>query len=135
MITTYHPSVRSVFHVIKRNWRILATDPDVNKLYQQQPLLAYRKGRNLKDSLVHTKLSCEQLTGTFLAIVLNVLLVLMYIKRARSKVQKVHGPYKTTIPVSPVMWYMQLLVRPVTKFMLVKQNVVLETGFANTLDT
>jgi len=63
-VTEYHPSVYKVQNILKKHWNILQEDN--TSLFQEPPLLSLRRGRNIKDILVHTKLSpSEELGGTF----------------------------------------------------------------------
>ena len=52
---TYHPMNAKVTKIVKENCRKLATD-EVGDFFEQPPMVAYRRDKNLKDILVHSKL-------------------------------------------------------------------------------
>jgi hypothetical protein len=65
-VTTYHPAVNRIFKVLKGNWNILEQDfPDSN-IFKEGPVLSMRRGKSLRDLLVHSKESeMNEIGGTF----------------------------------------------------------------------
>lgn len=57
---------KKVTKIIQRNFSILSEDEEVHKIFESRPLIAYKRGTNLKDILVHsvTKSSHPE-AGTF----------------------------------------------------------------------
>lgn len=65
-VTTYHPSIQKVFHVLKSNWSILTSDVSTASIFPSPPLLSTRRNRNLRDILVHSSTEQDaELAGTF----------------------------------------------------------------------
>ena len=60
---TYHPTNMEVVEVMKRNFMILKNDDEVGDVFQQPPMVAYRRGKNLRDYLVYSKLKRESAEG------------------------------------------------------------------------
>ncbi|CAH2315888.1 Hypothetical predicted protein, partial [Pelobates cultripes] len=52
--TTFHRSSPQISSIIRNNWRILAADDTLPKVFQEQPLICFKRNRNLKDLLVYT---------------------------------------------------------------------------------
>ncbi|CAH2252474.1 Hypothetical predicted protein [Pelobates cultripes] len=50
---TYHDSSREVTRIIKDNWKMLACDDTLPKVFKEPPLICYRRNRNLRAMLVH----------------------------------------------------------------------------------
>jgi hypothetical protein len=53
---TYHPGNLGVVKAVKNNFERLQQDEDIGYVFSKQPIVAYRRGRNLKNFLVHSKL-------------------------------------------------------------------------------
>ena len=61
----YHQKNVAVVKVLKRNFPILQNDDEVCDIFEEMPMVAYRRDRNLKDILVKSKLdSADQVGGT-----------------------------------------------------------------------
>ena len=66
LITNFHPQVKNIFPMILNNWNILQKDISTSSLFQKHPLLTFRKGKNLSDMLVSSKMDSEPtLSGTY----------------------------------------------------------------------
>ncbi|CAH2315369.1 Hypothetical predicted protein [Pelobates cultripes] len=52
--TTHHQSTTLISSTIRKNWRILAADDTLPKVFHEKPLICYKRNKNLKDLLVHT---------------------------------------------------------------------------------
>ena len=56
-VTTYHPSVCNLKNILLLNWDlIIQNQPLLNTIFQNPPILSYRRGKSLTDMLVKTKL-------------------------------------------------------------------------------
>jgi len=65
-VSQYHPSIHKVQKVLIENWSILKEDPVLGSLFPEPPLLSLRKGKSLRDSLVHSALEkVDEIGGTF----------------------------------------------------------------------
>ncbi|CAH2321350.1 Hypothetical predicted protein, partial [Pelobates cultripes] len=51
---TYHDASPEVTRIIKDNWKMLACDDTLPKVFKEPPLICYRRNTNLRDLLVHT---------------------------------------------------------------------------------
>jgi hypothetical protein len=56
LIMTYNPRNRDVIGIIRKYWPLLQTNRTLRKLFQEEPMCAFRRQRNLKDMLVKAKL-------------------------------------------------------------------------------
>jgi hypothetical protein len=69
LVITYNRSILPIVKQIQTNFSILQDDPDTSRLFPDLPLLAYRRGGNLKDILVHSTLQVSTpsdfVPGTF----------------------------------------------------------------------
>ena len=63
-ILTYHPFNNNVKDIIYSNFNILTNDTHTKNIFDTPPLLAFRRDKNLKDSLVRTNLTTTQQPGT-----------------------------------------------------------------------
>ena len=58
LVLTYHPSNALVKNIMTRNFHLLGDDPDTRDIYQPlRVLCAYRRDKNLRDSLVSRHLN------------------------------------------------------------------------------
>ena len=54
LVLTYHPLKERIKRILLRNFNILIGDPETRKVFQQPPLVTYRRDSNLRDILVRT---------------------------------------------------------------------------------
>lgn len=54
--TTYNPHLKGFSRAITRNWELISQNKKLNNIFPKKPLIAYRRGKNLKDYLVRAKL-------------------------------------------------------------------------------
>lgn len=47
-------------NIIKKNWSILQSDPNISPLFQERPLFAFRRAPTIKDNLVRSHLPAEK---------------------------------------------------------------------------
>jgi len=55
-VTTYHPSVRDLKQILMENWGLIQNQPLLKKIYTKPPIISYKRGKSLKDTLVRAKL-------------------------------------------------------------------------------
>ena len=56
LVLTYNPLNPNLMKIIKRHWQVLRLSPECKKLFPETPILAYRRNRNLRDTLVRASL-------------------------------------------------------------------------------
>ena len=54
MVLTFHPLSERIKRILVSNFNILSGDPQTKEIFPQPPLVAYRRGCNVRDTLVHT---------------------------------------------------------------------------------
>ena len=54
--TQYHPAVPSAKEILTRKWYVIQQQPLLNQIFEESPIISFRKGRLLKDILVRAKL-------------------------------------------------------------------------------
>lgn len=52
-ITQYSSHSNSIRSIFKKHWHILQSDPTLSAMFQHPPLFVNRRGKNLRDQLVH----------------------------------------------------------------------------------
>ncbi|XP_066454507.1 uncharacterized protein [Eleutherodactylus coqui] len=60
IIGTYDTGAKSIRDVLQRYWGILRDDEDIRDFITNTPSITFRRGRNLRDRLVHSHLSPRQ---------------------------------------------------------------------------
>lgn len=62
----YHPAVHRVRKILLSNWNILHSRAEVAEIFDQPPLIAYKRDTNIRDTLVRSKLqeSTQRTPGT-----------------------------------------------------------------------
>ncbi|MCG8430321.1 MAG: GIY-YIG nuclease family protein, partial [Candidatus Omnitrophica bacterium] len=67
LVLTYHPHNMTVKKIMFQNLSILRADSDCQSLFEANPLVAFRRDKNLKDTLVHSRLRTDSSSrpGTF----------------------------------------------------------------------
>ena len=61
---TYHPFNSNIKNIIYNNFNILTDDTKTKNIFNAPPLMAFRRDKNLKDSLVRTNFKTMQQPGT-----------------------------------------------------------------------
>ena len=59
MVTTYNPHITFIAEIANRNWHFLQSKESLARIFQEPPLVAYRRPKNLRDILVSTKLKSK----------------------------------------------------------------------------
>ena len=67
LVLTYHPMTKKVQHIIQRNFSILQDDPSTAPIFNNPPLMSYRRDKNLREHLVHSNIrpNLDSLKGMF----------------------------------------------------------------------
>ena len=67
LLLTFHPFYFKVRDLIRKNFHILKNDPETSAIFSNNPLVAFRHSKNIRDTLVHSNLPQESspLCGTF----------------------------------------------------------------------
>ena len=60
---TFNSHSQMIKNIIERNFHILQLDDEVGYLFQEKPLVSYRRDRNVKDMLVHSKIGVNSKVG------------------------------------------------------------------------
>ena len=56
MVVTYNPDLPPMRRIVNQRWNLLHEDERLKKVFNNRPITAYRKPKNLKDLLVRLKL-------------------------------------------------------------------------------
>ena len=56
LVTTYNPHTSYIAEMANRNWHFLQSKERLARIFKEQPLIAYRRPKSLRDVLVSTKL-------------------------------------------------------------------------------
>lgn len=70
-ITTYSSGSEQIRDLLKNNWSILCSDPEIREVVCDVPQLTFRKGRSLRDHLVHSMYRTQAETKHFFPSVLG----------------------------------------------------------------
>lgn len=54
LVMTYHPKVYRITNIIRSNFKILRNHPDTKDIFKSHPLVAFRRGKNMRDLLVRS---------------------------------------------------------------------------------
>ena len=54
-VIPYHPHNLPICDILRRNFHILQSDPDLGQVFQRLPLIAFQREKNLRDLLVRAK--------------------------------------------------------------------------------
>ena len=64
MVLTYHVSLPSVSKIVKKHWTVMTDDdPKLKRCFGAPSVVAYRRGKNLRDHLVNAKLPSKKTSG------------------------------------------------------------------------
>ena len=60
LVLTYHPALsKKIYDILKQNQNILKVNAEHKKIFNEIPLVSFRRGKTLKDVLVRSKLKVE----------------------------------------------------------------------------
>ena len=60
---TYNSHSKVIKDIVEKNFHMLNLDEEVGYLFQQKPLISYRRDRNIRDMLVHSRFSSKDVSG------------------------------------------------------------------------
>ena len=55
-VTQYHPALPNLKNILMGKWHLIQNQTHLKEIFQEPPILSYRKGKSLKDILVRAKL-------------------------------------------------------------------------------
>ena len=54
-VTTYHPAVKNLKQILMNQWSLIHDQPLLKKIFTKPPIISYKKGKSLRDTLVREK--------------------------------------------------------------------------------
>ena len=54
-VITYDPRLPSITNIVKKHWRSMVKDPYLNQVFQEPPLIAYKRPKNIKEHIIRAK--------------------------------------------------------------------------------
>ena len=61
LVTKFHPNLPSLSKIIRKHWGVMVNhDPRLQRIFPKPSVVAYRRGKNLRDLLVRAKLSSRR---------------------------------------------------------------------------
>ena len=58
-VTTYHPAVNNLKQTLMEQWSLMQNQPLLKTIYLKPPIISYKRGKSLKDTLVRSKSNCK----------------------------------------------------------------------------
>ena len=55
-VTTYHPAVNNLKQTLMEQWSLIQNLPLLKTIYLKPPIISYKRGKSLKDTLVRSKI-------------------------------------------------------------------------------
>ena len=55
-VTQYQPALPNLKNILMGKWHLIQNQPYLRNIFKEPPLISYRKGKSLKDTLVRAKL-------------------------------------------------------------------------------
>ena len=55
-VTTYHPAVNNLKQTLMEQWSLIQNQPLLKTIYLKPPIIAYKRGKSLKDIFVRSKI-------------------------------------------------------------------------------
>jgi len=55
-VTTYHPWLKNLKQILMQKWSLIQNQPLLKTIYTMPPIISYKKGKSLTDTLVRAKL-------------------------------------------------------------------------------
>lgn len=60
LVTTYSTCAEQIKQIVKNNWPIIKSDPLLNKVFPDPPIVSFRRAPTLRDKLMHSHLPAEK---------------------------------------------------------------------------
>ena len=55
-VTTYQPAVKKLKQILMEQWSLIQNQPLLKTIYKKPPIISYKRGKSLKDTLVRAKI-------------------------------------------------------------------------------
>ena len=55
-VVTYDPRLPSISNIVQKHWRTMTKDPYLKQVFQEPPLIAYKRPKNIKDLIIKAKI-------------------------------------------------------------------------------
>ena len=55
-VVTYDPRLPSISNIVQKHWRTMTKDPYLKQIFQEPPLIAYKRPKNIKDLIIKAKI-------------------------------------------------------------------------------
>ena len=55
-VTQYNPSVPHLKHILMEKWHHIESQPKLKEMFEELPIISYKRGFSLRDILVRAKL-------------------------------------------------------------------------------
>ena len=55
-VTTYHPALQNPKNILMSKWHLIPDQPLLREIYNEHPIISYKRAKSLGDILVRTKL-------------------------------------------------------------------------------
>ena len=55
-VTTYHPAMSNLKQTLMEQWSLIQNQPLLKTIYLKPPIISYKRGKSLKDTLVRSKI-------------------------------------------------------------------------------
>ena len=55
-VTQYHPALLNLKNILMGKWHLIQNQRYLRNIFKEPPLISYRKGKSVKDTLVSSKL-------------------------------------------------------------------------------
>ena len=56
-ITKYHKGLTNLNRILKKNWHLIKKSDDNKKIFSENPMIAFRRNKNIKELLIRSKLN------------------------------------------------------------------------------
>ena len=59
LVTTYNPALPNLKKILMKHWHLISDNPKLAQIFSNNPIVAYRKDKSLKDFLVRAKIPSQ----------------------------------------------------------------------------
>ena len=61
LVSTWHPKLSAIPSILKNNFHLISSDPELSKIFKQKPTVTYGKNKSLSDHLLENDIANQQL--------------------------------------------------------------------------
>ena len=61
LVSTWHPKLSAIPSILKNNFHLISSDPELSKIFKQKPTVTYGKNKSLSDHLLKNDIANQQL--------------------------------------------------------------------------